>query len=96
MLFVFQRKMNFSLFSLSILLVVQEETQTTSVVEIVPLKIVLSTYELNFFFLIFKHLLNTPQRYNTNATINYKYVTLHYTMNFNGKVTIQKRKKNTF
>ena len=49
-----------------------------------------------FFFFFFKRLLNTPQRYNTNATINYKYVTLHYTMNFNGKVTVQKKKKNTF
>ena len=45
------------------------------------------------FFLFFKRLLNTPQRYNTNATINYKYVTVHYTMNFNGKVTVQKKKK---
>ena len=26
-------------------------------------------------------------------TINYKYITLHYTMNFNGKVTIQKKEK---
>ena len=46
-----------------------------------------------FFFQDFKRLLNTPQRYNTNVTIYYKYVTLHYTMNFNGKVTIQKKKK---
>ena len=47
--FVFQRKMNFSLFSLSILLVVQKETQTKSVIEIVPLKIVLSIYELKLY-----------------------------------------------
>ena len=26
-------------------------------------------------------------------TINYKYITLHYTMNFNGKVTRQKKKE---
>ena len=45
-----------------------------------------------FFFQTFIKI-NTPQRYNTNATINYKYVTLHYTMNFNGKVTIQKKRK---
>ena len=49
-----------------------------------------------YFFIFFKRLLNTPQRYNTNATINYKYITLHYTMNFNGKVTIQKKKKIRF
>ena len=27
------------------------------------------------------------------VTINYKYITLHYTTNFNGKVTIQKKKR---
>ena len=25
--------------------------------------------------------------------MNYKYITLHYTMNFNGKVTIQKKER---
>ena len=46
-------------------------------------------------------LFNAPQRYKTIVTchcitIHYKYITLQYTINFNTKVTMQKKTVNPF
>ena len=58
------------------------------------------------FFLNFKLLLNTPQRCNTFVTWHWmtlhyntlqrRYITLHYTMNFKTKVTIPKKKRSEY